>query len=400
MNQMQAERRLQRAKVSLVRNPMFSLWSAVLLMGDTTVDDDTPTACTDGRNEKYGRAFVDSLNDKELCFVVLHECLHKAFRHLTTWKGLYKSDPKLANQACDHVINILITDTDPSESVCAMPRRDGVKIGLLDYRFRDMHTKQIFDILKEEQQENGGQGNGGQGSPDGFDTHDWEGAGARSSEAEEKLGQEIDQALRQGKIAHEKTHGKGTSALDRALDELMYPKVDWRREMRDFISTVYSGREFASWRRPSRRWLAQDIYMPSLTSERMGALLSANDTSGSIAKELRVFIGAMKDICEDVRPDRVDMVYWDTKVCGHEVYESHEVHNIHTDTKPVGGGGTDPTCVSQFVKDKKLEPECIIMFTDGYVGSWGEDLGIPTLWCIVNNKRAKPTFGRTIHIEM
>ena len=93
------ERKLKKVKIGLMRNPKFALWSGIMMVGKTLLDDDVPTAATDGRDEFYGREFVKSLPEKQLAFVVLHENLHKALRHLTTWRKLYDEDPRLANIA-------------------------------------------------------------------------------------------------------------------------------------------------------------------------------------------------------------------------------------------------------------------------------------------------------------
>tara|TARA_R110000822_G_C15116184_1_gene473476 strand:- start:435 stop:734 length:300 start_codon:yes stop_codon:yes gene_type:complete len=76
------ERKVQKAKITLMRDPRFALWSGILMVGRTSVVDNIPTACTNGRDEKYGRKFVAMLKEPELNFVVLHENLHKAYRHL------------------------------------------------------------------------------------------------------------------------------------------------------------------------------------------------------------------------------------------------------------------------------------------------------------------------------
>jgi predicted metal-dependent peptidase len=127
---------------------------------------------------------------------------------------------------------------------------------------------------------------------------------------------------------------------------------------------------------------------------------TAPDTSASIGKELTRAMSEMKFIFEDIQPDEVDMMYWDTEVTGHETYQTHQVRDIHTVTKPTGGGGTDPSCVFRYVKDKQLDLDCLILFTDGYVHSWGKDIGIPTLWCVINNDKAVAPFGKTIHVEV
>ncbi len=109
------ERRLSKVKISIMRNPRFALWSGLMTVGRTSVDDNIPTACTNGRDERYGREFVKTLDDKELAFVVLHETLHKAYRHLFTWRRLNDENPHLANLACDYVINLQLKDMDKDE---------------------------------------------------------------------------------------------------------------------------------------------------------------------------------------------------------------------------------------------------------------------------------------------
>src|SRR5210317_1104246 len=96
------ERRLKKAKITLMRKPEFALWSGIMMVGKTEVRDGFPSAATYGRDEVYGTEFVDGLSDKELMFVVLHENLHKAFRHLIIWKKLHEEDARLANMACDY----------------------------------------------------------------------------------------------------------------------------------------------------------------------------------------------------------------------------------------------------------------------------------------------------------
>ena len=119
------ERRLSKVKISIMRNPRFALWSGLMTVGRTSVDDNIPTACTNGRDERYGREFVKTLDDKELAFVVLHETLHKAYRHLFTWRRLNDENPHLANLACDYVINLQLKDMDKDELLIAMPQRNG-----------------------------------------------------------------------------------------------------------------------------------------------------------------------------------------------------------------------------------------------------------------------------------
>ena len=186
-----AEKRLELVHVSLMRAPEFALFAGLFMVGKATVDDVTPTAATNGRDARYGRAFVDNLTDKELAFLVMHENMHKCYRHLTTWRALYELDRACANQACDYVINIQLRDMDPHGKFIVMPtdKNTGKVLGLIDEKYRGMDTKQVFDILRQKQEDEGGGGDGdggeqsdsgsdssGKPSGGGFDDHDWDDA--------------------------------------------------------------------------------------------------------------------------------------------------------------------------------------------------------------------------------
>ena len=87
MAKLTAEQRIEKVHVSLMRHKKFCLFSGLFMVGKVTVDETMPTAATDGVNVYYGRAFVDRLDDKQLGFLILHEAMHKAYRHLTTGRS-------------------------------------------------------------------------------------------------------------------------------------------------------------------------------------------------------------------------------------------------------------------------------------------------------------------------
>lgn len=397
------EQRLQKATVKIMDKA--TALAGVLMVGERTVDDKVPTALTDGKNEKYGRAFVEKLSDAELRFLIMHEVYHKLYKHLTTWLHLYKQDGRLANMACDHVINLKITDEfgsivmDDGTPFVKMPEG-----GCMDEKFRGMNAKQVYDILKEEQDNNGGQGNGngqagdGQSNGDesaGLDAHDWEGAQEMPEEEAKALAREIDEAVRQGALVAGKL---GTGGL-RDMEELLKTKIDWREALREFITTTCQGNDYSTWKRPNRRFISAGHYLPSGVSEKVEELVIGIDTSGSIGgPELAQFLGEVAGICEQVKPSRVRLLYWDTAVCADEKYEEGEIENITRSTKPAGGGGTDPRCVPAYMSEHGIKPQAVVMLTDGYVGAWGE-WACPVLWCIVGNRAAVPTVGACVHVE-
>ena len=391
------ERKLKKVAIDLMRNPLFADWSGVMMLGTKSISDDVPTAMTNGRDEVYGTAFVQSLDFKELAFVMLHECAHKMLRQLTVWRKLFEEDQRLTNQAADYVVNLMLTERDPGGTVIKMPMREGKAIGLLDKRFTNMTTKQVFDILKKEQEEGGGGSGGG-----GFDEHDWEGADELTKEEREQFAKELDQAIRQGQMAAQKMHGKTGSTGNRELQGLLEPKVDWRELLRDFVNATCAARDFSSWRKPNRRFLGSDMYLPSLIGERVKSVVIGCDTSGSISDaEHARNISETNEILKSVNPEEVHVIYWDHTVAGHEVYDAGNMDSFATTTRPEGGGGTDPTAMMRYLKEKNIKPDCIIQFTDGCIGDWGNEWEAPMLWCLVGSwaQGKLAPVGKTVHIQ-
>lgn len=387
-----AEQRLQKAVIDIMANPKYVALAGILMIGNRRIEDDErkcPTAYTNGKDEVYGRAFVDKLNDAELRFLVLHECYHKLYRHLTTWRWMYEENARAANQACDFVINVKLVD-DNADNFATMTGE--LKMGCFDAKYRGWDSAQVYNDLKKNGQGKGG----GSGSGTGFDEHGWDDAQEMTAEEKQELAREIDEAIRQGALMA----GKVGSGGDRSLDELLQPQVDWREVLRDFVTSTCAGSDYSTWRKPNRRYLGAGLYMPSGISERIGEIVVAIDTSGSIGgPQLSAFLSEVASIAETVSPEAVRLLYWDTAVCGDETYEGEEVQNITKSTKPKGGGGTMVECVPQYLQDKQIKAQCVIVLTDGYLGgSWGE-WHHPLLWVILDNKNAVPSVGQAMHIK-
>jgi predicted metal-dependent peptidase len=387
-----AEQRVQKSHVALMNNPKYCMYSGIFMLGKTEVNDDIPTAGTDGRNTYYGRKFVDKLDERELKGLILHENLHKAFRHTTVWKHLYKENPRIANMACDYVINLMIVDSDTDGKEVKLPEG-----GCYDEQYRGMDAGEVYRKLKEEQEKKRGKSNGGdtpcEEESTGFDEHDWDAADEMSEADKQELAREIDQALRQGAILA----GKMKGGMPRELTEAMEAKINWREVLRDFVNSICADKDNSTWRRPNRRWVDQDIYMPSAIGEAVGSIVVGIDTSGSIGQaEIGQFLGELLSICNHVQPESIELVYWDTKVAAHETYNRGDYEALMSSTKPAGGGGTDPRCVPAYITAKRLKPECVIMLTDGYVGSWGE-WSHPVFWGITT-KRITADCGVSVYI--
>ena len=377
-----SEQRVTKSHIAIMRSKEFCMFAGVLSVGKVNFTEDMPTACTNGRDVMYNPNFIKTLNDKELNFVVLHEALHKVYQHMHLWKKLWKESPQLANMAADYVVNYAIHEADETQQVAVRPQS-----ALFDLVYKGMTTKQIFEMLKRSSQYVKEQ--------NGHDTHDWEGAEQLSDEEVKVTAKQIDQALRQGEIIRGKMQGN----KNRSITEILEPKVDWREQLREFVNATCRNKDKSTWKRPHKRFVGQDIYMPSMIGEAIGKVVIGIDTSGSIGdKELNEFLTEVVAICDDVSPSSIELLYWDTEVAGHETYNQGDYKALVQSTKPAGGGGTHVGCVNQYIKDKRIEPEAIIILTDGYVeDDWGGAWDYPTLWAVTTRHNTSP-HGKTIHI--
>jgi predicted metal-dependent peptidase len=379
-----SEQRVTKAHIAIMRSKEFCLFAGVLSVGKVVFTEDIPTACTNGRDVIYNPKFIDTLKDRELNFVVLHEALHKVFQHMFLWKKLWKESPQLANIAADYVVNNTIYEADPQGDVALIPKE-----ALFDKQYAGMTTRQVFDLLKQQAKDNK------QGQSEGHDSHDWEGAEGLSDDEVKETAKQIDQALRQGEIIRGKMQGN----KNRTIDGLLEPKVNWREQLREFVNATCKNKDKTSWKRPHKRFLGQDIYMPSMIGETVGKLVVGIDTSGSIGdRELNEFLSEVVAICDEVSPSSIELIYWDYDVAGHETYNIGDYNGLVQTTKPKGGGGTRVGSLNEYIKDKRIEAEAIIILTDGYVeNDWGGTWEYPTLWAITS-RNITSIHGKSIYM--
>jgi predicted metal-dependent peptidase len=371
------KQRIERTHVWLMSQPETAAFAGLLMVGKVSLSDEVPTAATDGLNVIYNPDFVTKLTDQELRGLVLHEALHKAYRQIWLWRHL--ENKQVLNMAMDYVINLEIISIHPD---VALPEG-----GCIDKQYQGMDTYQVYQKLMQDNEAGEGTGTGSS-----FDEHDFEGAQDMDGQALER---EIDAAIRQGQILAGKIKGN----IPRSFTDITEPKIDWKQVLQDFIYTVVQGKDYATWRKPNRRYLAQGLYMPSTIAESVGELVIGIDTSGSIDDAtLSRFLSELVGIVKTTPPERVHLLWWDTIVQKHDIFMPDEYDNIMTKIKPAGGGGTSVTCVTEYIKQQQLNPVAVINFTDGHLYDGFGQWSCPVLWAIVDNKSCVPPVGVTVHI--
>jgi len=101
MSDSKLERDFKRKRIEIMRSKQFVELGPVMMMGTREFTRDVPTACTNGRDEKYNPDFIFKWGDKGAGFITLHENWHKAARHLEIYEPLWKLCHKTANSAMD-----------------------------------------------------------------------------------------------------------------------------------------------------------------------------------------------------------------------------------------------------------------------------------------------------------
>ena len=375
-----AEQRIQKASARILECERYRALSGVFMMGTKTVSDSVPTAYTDGLNEVYGRSFVDNLNDAELRYVMLHECKHKMYQHLSTWAWMFKEDSSRANRACDHVINLELNNEN-SDGFAVMPSKFP---GCANPEFAGLSAGEIYHKLE------GDDSNKDQG----FDEHDWEQAQSLTEEEQKELTRAVDQALRQGLLAAQKSG----SASSLNIGDLLEPQIRWQDALREFITSTCTGSDYSTWRRPNRRYVSSGLYLPSGVSETMDELAILVDSSGSVMHFMHGFLSEVDSILKVVKPRRTHLIYWDTEVESHEIFEQGVSVDL-TNSKAVGGGGTSIECVHPYMRKHNIKPTACVVLTDGFISGRTDGWVTPVLWCILDNKRFSSQSGKVLHIN-
>lgn len=366
--------KLAKAKTALILEHPFV--GTIALSMPFSFDESIPTAATNGKRIKFNPEFVDSLTDEEVKFLVAHECFHPMMEH-NYRRG--ERQGKKWNVAADYVINKLLTD----EGIGRMP-----KMGLLDsniYTAGGGTSEGIYNILPDMPDDGSGPGDPGNALDD---CEDGEGSPAEQAQEQAEWKVKVAQAAQAAKMM-----GKLSANLQRLVDDVLQPKVDWRDVLQRFL--VKCRNDQRSFSRFNRRFLSQGMYLPSVSGEAMGEVCFAVDCSGSIDKAtVNQFAAEIRKVKDDLLPARIHVLYFDSDVSHVESYEPHD----DLDIKPHGGGGTDFAPVFAKIVEMGIEPVAIVFLTDLCCSSFGDQPDAPVLW--VTTDAGKAPFGEVVEMSL
>jgi predicted metal-dependent peptidase len=346
----------------------------------------------------YNPAFVDALTTPQLVGVLAHEVLHPALQHHTR-RG--DRSPVRWNKACDFAINPLILDAG-----LVLPKEI-----LIEDRFRGMSAERIYNLLEEEEESGSGQDSEDQTEPGQGDSGNGSGEedepnapvtpggiGQVLDAPEPADGKDIAEQAREWQIAVEqaetlaKIAGKIPSGLEGSLDGAEEAQVDWRELLRRSWSEANPADY--SWSRPNRRHIWQGLYLPGVIRDGVGKIVIAVDCSGSVSlRQLSLFEAEIRSILEGQQPERVHVLYFDTRVHKVDVYAAGE----HVSLNPVGGGGTDFRPCFDWVEEQQVQAQMLVFLMDLYGTLPKEEPSYPVLWASTGARQAP--FGQLVPMQ-
>jgi predicted metal-dependent peptidase len=240
-------------------------------------------------------------------------------------------------------------------------------------------TDGIYHILPE--MEDGG-GNGGNGT--GLDEC-MDGEGTPQEQAQEAADWKVQiaQAAQAARMC-----GKMSASMEKLVEEVLNPKVDWRDVLQQFVVKCKS--DSRSWARPNRRFITQGIYLPERSGESMGPLVFAVDCSGSCWGDIPQFANEVRTVFEDFKPRELHVIYFDSSVSHCDKFEPDDEFHMEGH----GGGGTAFSPIFEKVEEIGVEAEACIILTDLCCHDFGDEPEYPVLW--VSNANGEAPFGEVV----
>lgn len=421
------------AKTRLLKD--FPFWG-ILSMGLRLVEDTSgfiPTLAVDGRHLFYSAEFVMKLDRGERVFGVAHEILHCLLAHAGLNNrgmsyGNYdpkEQDPKkrdemarkakIWNYANDFVVN--------DELVLGKVGKLITTINILhDTKYRGWSSEEIYDhLLKNPEEIPNGEGQ--------FDKHieieiieDDEAGDGKGGKCEgnkikmtrseyEKMKKEWKDNTLRAAAAQKEAEARGEAAgslpagIQRMLDEMVRPVVNWRALLRRYVmqTMMYD----YSFTRPNKALFDMGWTLPGFRAPQdMLDIVIAVDTSGSISQDqLTAFVSEMDGIMKSFPAYNIEAWCFDGNVVEDSITNIKRTQGSFEDITKFaerigGGGGTDFMVNWTYMQERRLKPKLFLFLTDGMPFSeWGIPGYCPTIFLIIGNRNTYAPFGKTLHYE-
>jgi predicted metal-dependent peptidase len=460
LNEEEIHWRVMRVRSQLVSEEIG--YSGILLNLKLVPSWNVKTLAVDGKCIYYNPRFVSTMSDKDLKTALLHEGGHVIFKHHLR-RG--NRNAKLWNVAGDFIINWWLHANGKriprgwlldaayigmvTEQVYAIldkqgdqgepcddgepgdePEGDTPDDGGEDDGDGDDTAKgedgeddgdgestgpgeQVEDDAPENNK-GGSEPGEPSGQPDDFDqvgeVWDYPGEDGEPATAEdiERAENEVADALANSAMIEKMAGSGGSNEFGEAIEANAQAQLAWRDLLRDYLVATMSSEE--TWQRPNRQHIGRGLYLPGQERENGGEIHIAIDSSASVSDtEFKAFIAEVESICEDTGVDTIKYAYFTHVMIPHglkgeddEWWQTCDIGNGELPEFKRVSGGTDFDPIFGSIEYLGHEPQCVVVFTDGYAGTTTKDPMYPVIWATTGRKAdfANGEFGDTVFVDI
>lgn len=403
------------------------------------------TAMTDGNNIFFDIDFLSRLNQDEREFVLGHEVWHVVMMHFLRGEG---KEHQMFNIATDMEVNqLLAKDGFVAPQDVLFPNKNFNRKTMFDFP-SDLSAEEYYDLLmnKMENKEGGNSGESKSNSSNGksgngnsknpckgqFDDHFDKNKDYSQEQAEKELKEAIsdkygvkgfdkdftpssfknepDERNVSNKVREsvigaaqqvERSRGTLPDYVKKIVNSLLEPKMPWKELLAAFVTSSFYNK--TNWNRPNRRFAYSGTYLPSHDGEMMRIAVGI-DTSGSCQGDCERFLTEVASIAKSFSSYELHIIQCDTEVKDYQVFdESNPLDPEHNGIEFKGFGGTELRPIFNYINDKELEVDAVVMFTDGECETFEDDgsIELPVLWTIVGSNENKPNLkvGTQVFID-
>ena len=254
------------------------------------------------------------------------------------------------------------------------------------------------NLEKNRGEESSGAGNENENGGGSFDDHSfWEGDDDMGSQRDVWMNRMVEATDIIASMSEgSKSRGTVPAGIERIINELKNPILDWRTILNDFVQEDICDYSFSP---PDKRMEDSPFFLPDFNEKDESAknLLFMIDTSGSMSDD--AITDCYSEIYGAIQQFNGKLTgklgFFDAVVVEPVPFEDEDEFKI---IRPKGGGGTSFHIIFDYVREKMQDdpPVSIIILTDGYAPFPEEAaaMDIPVLW-IINNKEAQaPSWGK------
>jgi predicted metal-dependent peptidase len=233
-------------------------------------------------------------------------------------------------------------------------------------------------------------GKGGDDDPSGMGA--FEPNEGLTKEGKEEAEENIKDIVRRAAITAKMCGDASLSGMQTVVEELLKPKVDWRKQLTAFLTNRKPG--IKSWNKPNKRLMHMGIVLPGILKQRSGSIAVAIDTSGSISKkEMRMFLSELNNIRKGLNIEKLVVVYIDSRIQRIDEFESDD----DVELRNIQGGGTAFIPFFEWL-NKQQDIDASVYFTDGYA-QFPTHVHVPNIWCMTSTAKAPSHTGDTICLQ-